>query len=215
MGRIVNSIRIREVKLTKRSIVLKNSSSHSQSSPPLSPPRIPSPTIPGSAQWPPTRPSDPATDRSTLASVATTTSSQLRPNTGANRASLAKPSSTTASTGPTAATASCSATAQCPRWALAKPVDALDNKCKAYKDCQKCVREKHGDTCIGEFVRYTWRYAPKRNAFESKDAPGSCQRELFECDLQFVEDTYTTKDVWTEDYHLFWSKTGWDNEDAN
>merc|ERR1712128_137084 len=96
-----------------------------------------------------------------------------------------------------------------------RPVDALDNKCKAYKDCQKCVREEHGDTCIGEFVRYTWRYATKRNAFESKDAPGSCQRELFECDLQFVEDTYTTKDVWTEDYHLFWSKTGWDNEDAN
>jgi hypothetical protein len=96
-----------------------------------------------------------------------------------------------------------------------KPVDALDNKCKAYKDCQKCVREKHGDTCIGEFVRYTWRYATKRQAFESKNAPGSCERELFECDLQFVKDTYSTKDVWTEDYHLFWSKTGWDNEDAN
>merc|ERR1712106_517001 len=188
--------------------LFKNLNSQSQSSPRPLPPRIPSPTIPGLVQWPPTRPSDPATDRSTLVSDATMTSSQLRRNTGANRASLARPSSTTASTGPTAATASCSATGQCPRW-------ALENKCKAYKDCQKCVREKHGDTCIGEFVRYTWRYATKRNAFESKDAPGSCQRELFECDLQFVEDTYTTKDVWTEDYHLFWSKTGWDNEDAN
>merc|ERR1711920_382130 len=96
-----------------------------------------------------------------------------------------------------------------------KPTDALDNKCKAYKDCQKCVREEHGDACIGEFVRYTWKYATKRQAFESKNAPGSCERELFECDLQFVKDTYSTKDVWTEDYHLFWSKTGWDNEDAN
>merc|ERR1711935_879031 len=130
--------------------LFKKLNSQLQSSPRPLPPRIPSPTIPGSAQWPPTRPSDPATDRSTLASDAMMTSSQLRPNTGANRASLARPSSTTASTGLTAATASCSATGQCPRCALA-------NKCKAYKDCQKCVREKHGDTCIGEFVRYTWR----------------------------------------------------------
>merc|ERR1712086_45258 len=99
--------------------LFKKLNSQSQSSPRPLPPRIPSPTIPGSAQWPPTRPSDPATDRSTLSSVATMTSSQLRPNTGANRASLARPSSTTASTGPTAATALCSATGQCPKWALA------------------------------------------------------------------------------------------------
>ena len=39
-----------------------------------------------------------------------------------------------------------------------RPVDALDTKCKAYKDCQKCVREKHGDECIGEFVRYTYSH---------------------------------------------------------
>merc|ERR1712187_465114 len=80
--------------------------------------------------------------------------------------------------------------------------DALDNKCKAYKDCQKCVRDKHGEQCIGEFVRYTWRYATKRSAFESRNAPGSCERELFECDLQFVKDTYSAKDVYNQDYHL-------------
>merc|ERR1712021_104260 len=97
--------------------LFKKLNSQLQSSPRPMPPRIPSPMIPGSAQWPPTQPSDPATDRSTLASVATMTSSQLRPNTGANRASLARTSSTTASTGPTAATASCSAIAQCPKWA--------------------------------------------------------------------------------------------------
>lgn len=94
-----------------------------------------------------------------------------------------------------------------------KPVDALDNKCKAYKDCQKCVRANHGDTCIGEFVRYTYRFAGKRNEFESKDAAGTCQRELFECDLQFAKDTLAQKDVFNEDYHLFWG-TGFDS-DAN
>merc|ERR1712127_192855 len=35
-----------------------------------------------------------------------------------------------------------------------KPVDALDTVCKAYKDCVKCARWAHGDTCIGEFRKY-------------------------------------------------------------
>merc|ERR1712021_71900 len=194
--------------------LFKKLNSQSQSSPRPLPPRIPSPTIPGSAQWPPTRPSDPATDRSIPGSDAMMILSRLRRNTGANRASLARPSSTTASTGPTAATASCLATVQCPRWALGNQSTLWTTSARRTRTARSAFARSTA-TCIGEFVRYTWRYATKRNAFESKDAPGSCQRELFECDLQFVEDTYTTKDVWTEDYHLFWSKTGWDNEDAN
>ena len=35
------------------------------------------------------------------------------------------------------------------------PKDDLDKVCKKYKMCQKCVREKHGDTCIGEAVSFT------------------------------------------------------------
>merc|ERR1712153_173058 len=73
-----------------------------------------------------------------------------------------------------------------------RPVDALDNKCKAYKDCQKCVRAKHGDQCIGEFVRYTWKYASKFGDFVSNNA------------------------AFNADYHAFWSTTGFDNrEDEN
>jgi len=94
-----------------------------------------------------------------------------------------------------------------------RPVDALDNKCKAYKDCQKCVREKHGDECIGEFVRYTWKYSSKQSDFVSSNEAGSCERELFECDVQFVKDTLANKDVFNEDYHAFWTTTGFDMED--
>jgi len=92
-----------------------------------------------------------------------------------------------------------------------RPVDALDNKCKAYKDCQKCVRDKHGNQCIGEFVQYTWRYSTKLGAFESQNEAGSCERELFECDLQFAKDTFAQRDVFNNDYHAFWSTTGFDN----
>ena len=99
------------------------------------------------------------------------------------------------------------------------PVDALDNKCKAYKDCQKCVRGgsdikggNKGETCIGEGVRYTWKYSTKLNQFISRDAVGSCERELFECDLQFVKDIYEVKDVFDNDFHAFWSETGFDHQ---
>merc|ERR1719436_1258128 len=67
------------------------------------------------------------------------------------------------------------------------PTDALDNGCKAYKDCQKCVREKHGDSCIGEFVRYTWKYSTKEGTFVSANDEGSCERELFEFNVAVVK----------------------------
>jgi len=38
------------------------------------------------------------------------------------------------------------------------PVDSLDAVCKEYKDCLKCARMKHGDSCIGEFVKYRYGY---------------------------------------------------------
>ena len=53
-----------------------------------------------------------------------------------------------------------------------RPVDALDNKCKNYKDCQKCVREEYGEACIGEFVRYTWKWSSKQGTFISKNDNG-------------------------------------------
>jgi len=35
-----------------------------------------------------------------------------------------------------------------------RPVDLLDNVCKKYKACQKCVRNKQGNECRGETVKY-------------------------------------------------------------
>merc|ERR1711868_297757 len=85
------------------------------------------------------------------------------------------------------------------------PVDALDTVCKQYKDCQKCARATHGDSCIGEFVRY--KYGEKNGDKFCKDTAGSCDRALCECDLQFAK-----KDVFNKDYHLFWGQ-GWEPKD--
>jgi len=93
------------------------------------------------------------------------------------------------------------------------PKDALDNKCKAYKDCQKCVRMKHGDTCIGEFVQYNWKYQSKQKDFVSQDVESSCGRELFECDVQFAKDSFNQLKVFDESYHFFYGN--FDNRDPD
>jgi len=97
------------------------------------------------------------------------------------------------------------------------PKDGLDNKCKAFKDCQKCVRDKHGDQCIGEMKKYTWKYAGKRGQFESTNMEGSCERELFQCDLKFAQDTLASIDTFNDDFHAFWSTrpNGFDNRDPD
>ena len=98
---------------------------------------------------------------------------------------------------------------------MGTPKDALDNKCKAYKDCQKCVREQYGDACIGEAVRYTWKWSTRNGRLESKDDLNTCERGLFNCDAQFVADTYAEREAWNRDFHGFWSELpgGFDNRD--
>jgi len=93
-----------------------------------------------------------------------------------------------------------------------KPVDALDRKCMAYKNCQKCVREVHGDECIGEMVEYSWKYSTKLQSFVGGDEVGSCQRDLYNCDLQFVEDTFAQQEVYNKNFNFFYG--GFDANDG-
>ena len=95
-----------------------------------------------------------------------------------------------------------------------KPVDGLDRKCMAYKNCQKCVREAHGDQCIGEFVRYQWKFASKTQTFESANNIGSCERDLFHCDFQFVQDTFAQQGEYNADFNLFYTSIGFDPSDG-
>jgi len=90
------------------------------------------------------------------------------------------------------------------------PVDDLDRACRVYKDCQRCVRDKHGNQCIGEFVKYTWRIDGPRDV-QSSEKTGSCPRELFECDRQFALNMFQTHAVYKTKFHQFFGK--WDHND--
>jgi len=83
------------------------------------------------------------------------------------------------------------------------PVDALDSVCKEYKDCVKCARMKHGDSCIGEFVKY--RYGYTNGQAVCKDKGNSCKRDLCECDAMFARKHVGKTDVFDNKYHMFWS----------
>jgi len=87
------------------------------------------------------------------------------------------------------------------------PKDALDTVCKAYKDCLKCARQEHGDSCIGEFTRYKFELD---SDVTCQDKKNSCKRQLCECDAMFARDHVKQKHVFNMDYHMFWSSTGWD-----
>ena len=41
---------------------------------------------------------------------------------------------------------------------------------------------------------------------------GTCEQALCECDRQFALAHEAVTDVFTEDYHLFWTQTGWNPE---
>lgn len=63
---------------------------------------------------------------------------------------------------------------------------------------------KHGETCIGEFNKYTWRWTGRLDTLTSQNPEESCERDLFECDKQFVYNILEEKDVFDIQYHAFW-----------
>lgn len=93
------------------------------------------------------------------------------------------------------------------------PISPLDATCKEYKDCQRCARDRFGDQCIGEFVKY--RYGERNGEKVCKNQPDTCERALCECDLQFAKHHVETKDSYSDEYHMFWSTSGWDPEDPS
>jgi hypothetical protein len=90
------------------------------------------------------------------------------------------------------------------------PMDALDAVCRSYKECQKCARERYGEQCIGEFYKYD--YSTNNNNSVCNDDADTCNRALCECDRRFAIDHAAATDVWTADYHRFYSNPEFDSD---
>jgi len=85
-----------------------------------------------------------------------------------------------------------------------RAVDEIDSKCAAYKNCLKCVADKHGDDCNNVLRKYIWKWSSKTSSLMTTDRVGSCPQEIFACDKQFVEDTFALK----SSYDVSWSAAG-------
>lgn len=90
-----------------------------------------------------------------------------------------------------------------PGWG--RPVDPLDAVCKEYKDCQRCVTETHGPNCIGEEIRYRFRYGADWQGEKAicEDRAGTCQRAICECDSKFALQHSFAKENYNPTYSHF------------
>merc|ERR1712235_53412 len=69
---------------------------------------------------------------------------------------------------------------------VGKPVDRLDSLCKDYKECVHCAKMEFGNECIPEGVKYRWEVNNKGKVVSKGNAPGTCERALFECDNMYA-----------------------------
>lgn len=86
------------------------------------------------------------------------------------------------------------------------PVDQLDTICKHYRLCQKCVRNKQGDKCVTSDHKYNWRWNFHKKILEILSAPGSCERELGECDRLFVYDMFKQRNEYKQIFSYNYGK---------
>lgn len=66
------------------------------------------------------------------------------------------------------------------------PVDPLDQVCKQYRDCQKCVQMDDGADCNVENVDWEYQTDLQVRQLDCLDPVKSCRRHLCECDRQFA-----------------------------
>jgi len=96
---------------------------------------------------------------------------------------------------------------------IGKPVDALDNACRKFKNCLKCVKRENGKECTDQNTVYSYRLRKKGNNFVSSNKKGTCERDTFNCDHQFAQDLSRTVGNYTEKFHQFLGP--FDNTDYN
>ena len=93
-----------------------------------------------------------------------------------------------------------------------QPRDQLDRHCKEYKECQRCARDRFGDECVPEIVKYEWKNSTSTLAdhLQCGDAPATCERALCECDKAFSSSLSDKMNDFNNEYSI-WSRR-WDRE---
>jgi len=95
------------------------------------------------------------------------------------------------------------------------PKDNIDKSCRRFGQCYKCLLEEHKDdefnisgntVCKGEEIGYQVDLIDDVNGFNGRsiiclNKPGSCRRNICECDKQLAESLAQYESEWVETYH--------------
>lgn len=87
-----------------------------------------------------------------------------------------------------------------------EPVDPIDNACRSFHQCYRCLEDEHADEpngCDGERTRY--RFAANKSAdgtkvITCKHPEGSCEYNVCQCDLQIAQRLSTAGLSWDMQY---------------
>lgn len=82
------------------------------------------------------------------------------------------------------------------------PVDDMDKVCKKLTDCYKCVRQQFGPSCTPETTEYDIFFRGQEILVGNR--PGTCERALYECDLQYSKSLGTALQTFNMQYNFFY-----------
>ena len=88
-----------------------------------------------------------------------------------------------------------------------KPVDNIDNTCREFGTCYKCLNYKYHNQCIPERTQYKFRIRISRKTglreISCKGNPvNTCERDTCECDKYFSTTVAKYEKEWKESYHI-------------
>ena len=96
-----------------------------------------------------------------------------------------------------------------------QPLDNIDRACFDFKQCYHCLKEQdhlgniptESGKCIGEEVEYAYNLnvddQTGEKSIECTNRPGTCARNICECDKKLAEQLSKYESEWDESLHEF------------
>lgn len=88
-----------------------------------------------------------------------------------------------------------------------KPVDNIDNTCRDFGTCYKCIAYKYSNQCVPERTPYKFRIRIKKATGERQiscamNPENTCERDTCECDKFFSTTVAKYEHEWIQEYHI-------------
>lgn len=88
-----------------------------------------------------------------------------------------------------------------------KPVDEIDETCRQFGTCYKCLKNKHNAECKPEETHYRFKIVKDEKTGDVKDIicldkKDRCKQDVCQCDRKFALDVRKVESVWEPSNHM-------------